>query len=730
MLAIFLSCCLLGATSAESKVCFAGDGDCGGIETFGDYQDPTNDLATQCAKAGYETLRSSCLPANGQQVTDYCPYDSNYVKCCSLDYQYDSCQYPLKQTGKCGNKYKCVCDTTKYKYTANGSSTDCKNNSYAYGDSCAQVSYNSQSHQTNSTIYFNSCRCETGAYPYTKDMCDIRADFGESCTSIDADGNTETRYNSCTCNKDVYPETETTCDNGENDNWGGDYTGKCEQGGKFYFKNCLHCEPLGYKSKNLTNVLTPSVACTEIKNGEIVPVNLVAVINGIRYKKPYSGATCTYAKCPYGNRYKIFNCKKGYKPNSDNSACILLSCSEALTEWVKERGYESKYAVVGNYSSQSISNAAQRTIIIANSMSNNWLRRGKIYYGGKYFAAEQNNQALINSCQTDPTFTYTYSGLDGASTTAESSYITYFYGLNLVFTQSVNFPTTTIFYGCSLDGRNSLTFNSSTTLYSVPCTLTGRYVGVSKFVKATAININSSFKSYGYNYPSAGNVYITNKATSSVMFGNESANTSSTFSGCALDSTITFKSASLNLKGIAAFRNAYIYPGSTYIGITKDNLDPKKGYFYSDKINSVLSLYNSSFYVKEPSGAANSLYMTTSTLLGSNDSTSRVVFANATYKFVSLAQLFGYCSDNGNKGYTYVNSSGNYVNGTKSCNTTFFGSVPCREGREKNDDILCHFNNANSTNRTMDGRHTGQNNGDCTWDGSRDKCTTHYFKYG
>ena len=220
MLTIFLSCCLLWATSAESKVCFAGDGDCGGIETFGGYQDPTNDIATQCAKAGYDRVRSDCTPGKGEQVTDYCPYDSNYVKCCSLEYQYDSCVYPMVKTGKCGNKYKCVCDTAKYKYTANDSTSDCKNNSYAGGASCAQVEYNKTSMTTSSSLHFTDCICDKGAYPMEESKCDKGAEFGEKCISINVNGGTETRYASCTCDTKKYPETEESCKAPSSDKYG------------------------------------------------------------------------------------------------------------------------------------------------------------------------------------------------------------------------------------------------------------------------------------------------------------------------------------------------------------------------------------------------------------------------------------------------------------------------------------------------------------------------------
>ena len=94
------------------------------------------------------------------------------MKCCSKEYVYDApCVYPLVTKGRCGNKYKCECDSSQYKYTDNeckttkGSAGEGYENSYGSGSFCTQQRYDTDSHGIVSEIRYSSCQCDRGIYP-------------------------------------------------------------------------------------------------------------------------------------------------------------------------------------------------------------------------------------------------------------------------------------------------------------------------------------------------------------------------------------------------------------------------------------------------------------------------------------------------------------------------------------------------------------------------------------
>jgi len=354
---IVFCCGILCATPAESKVCFAGDSDCGGIETFGGYTDPSENLRDQCTKAGYDTPRSECTVGKGMQVTDYCPYDSNFVKCCSLDYQYDSCVYPMVQAGKCGNKYKCVCDSSKYKYTAESCRSNFAN-SNASGASCAQVEYNASAHTTSTKIFFTDCSCNEALYPYKPEDCkDGTAPTGDVCYSINMNGARETRYSACLCNRDIYQHPTSYCDNPSSDRWGGDDSRKCIQGGVTYFANCLTC---GSSYPVTTKENISGVACRYLadvkRTEEVIDSSRIVTIGGTQYYKPYASATCGYAECPYGPRYKALNCKFGYEVK--NGVCSLMTCKQIIRLFTKSNH---TYALIDDVTPGS----TQGTVLVA-----------------------------------------------------------------------------------------------------------------------------------------------------------------------------------------------------------------------------------------------------------------------------------------------------------------------------------------------------------------------------
>ena len=417
---LLLCCCwVMLSTSANAKVCFAGDPGCGGIDSFGSYQDPDAKIADQCALAGYDVKREDCKADNGMQPTENCPYDSNYVKCCSLEYAYDACVYPMVQAGKCGNKYKCVCDTKKYKYTANGSSTDCKNNSYASGASCAQVTYNTETKQSGTSIYFTDCRCDKAAYPTLESQCDADADRGDKCVSIDNNGNTETRYSYCSCNTAVYPETQNSCDNPDEDKFGPSVVGGYCDDGIRHYKTCVHCSSNGYVAENLDHVSGEKCSpyTGEVKKatrligysfcpGELEKIDskiedddtpdiklfsskaTIGVVGGgtaikkcLKYETYYTTAdgnmeltrmevaegqyiyllagqesTCGYLKCPNGSRYRHLKCAPGYE--AKDGVCTLMGCKDAIRAFTKKY---TDYVLLDD----SYSNVNATTVIVA-----------------------------------------------------------------------------------------------------------------------------------------------------------------------------------------------------------------------------------------------------------------------------------------------------------------------------------------------------------------------------
>ena len=591
MLAIFLSCCLFWATSAESKVCFAGDGDCGGIETFGGYQDPTNDIATQCAKAGYETLRSSCLPANGQQVTDYCPYDSNYVKCCSLDYQYDSCVYPLKQAGKCGNKYKCVCDPSKYKYTPE----TCKSsyqNSNAGGASCAEVSYNSSSRTTTTKILFTDCTCNEALYPYVPNDCkNGTAPTGDVCYGINVNGVRETKYASCLCNPDVYKYTTNYCDSPSNDRWGGDDSKKCIQGGITYFANCLRCGT-SYPATSTAHV--SGVACRYLsdveRTEELINYTRVVTINGVRYYKPTASATCGYAECPYGARYKILNCALGYKPGANGGNCQEMTCKETVEDYLSKNSSDASSFEIFTGSSSSL----KPNQIVVDNITPTYVRKGKYYYSGYAFGALRSSDVIKQRCASKamPVITWNYGNFDAPNNGQLSGYIT-FYNVGLDFTTKMTTDMAFNCYNCKINLRNDLVLGGTTTFQYLSSYYNGDTMpslavtsktsfSSSTLTSGNEILINAYFNSTGYDYDVNRFAVVAPLTTSVFLKGNSSSD------------RMNFKTNQFVAQGTMGFNYANIRSRLSCIGcgMDRNGNSGEGGVLYSS-----VNLYNSDWYM-------------------------------------------------------------------------------------------------------------------------------------
>ena len=333
--------CLLCAAPASAKVCFVGEENCTGGGSFDEYEKPDGKGAL-CTQDGFDTKVSDCKNDPDRQITAYCPYNNEYVKCCSKEYVYDApCVYPLVTKGRCGNKYKCECDSSQYKYTDNeckttkGSAGEGYENSYGSGSFCTQQRYDTDSHGIVSEIRYSSCQCNRGIYPkfgsmFPKDPsvesdCDFNAEKQGPCSTKYANSNkTETYYKFCRCNTADYPKTDAGCY---------PLTGDASEGSCFdtimHYTDCASCA--GYDARNLDHVPyspgSKAVQCQKDDEGNLL------------------NEDCDYEVCPYdqtGNTYfKIRKCNEpGYEPNSNHSACVPISCSKAVQQFLAEDGNE------------------------------------------------------------------------------------------------------------------------------------------------------------------------------------------------------------------------------------------------------------------------------------------------------------------------------------------------------------------------------------------------------
>ena len=208
--------CLLCAAPASAKVCFVGDENCGAGGSFEPAEKlPNEDL---CRQEGYTSLASTCLNPGGT-----CPYDAKYVKCCGSEYAYQACVFPLETikvqnsegkevTDKCGNLYKCRCNS-EYKTPADWSD-EASNKCQPGGGVCIM--------STTDTVYYNKCTCDGNYFPY-ENSCPKNTTEIDSCT--DSDGLTR---KSCQC-----PNTYKTCTYG-----GAPGADTCKQNGITLYSSC------------------------------------------------------------------------------------------------------------------------------------------------------------------------------------------------------------------------------------------------------------------------------------------------------------------------------------------------------------------------------------------------------------------------------------------------------------------------------------------------------------
>ena len=285
---MLLACgCLWSAGNVAAKVCFVGDPDCAGGADFGEYVDPAAD-GDLCKQEGY-ILKADCDANPAKHVTGFCPYNSDYVMCCGKEYTYDACVYPHMPAGKCGKKYRCVCDPAKYPYTESQCHSSFKFSNPG-GTACTQIDPGPT--DTVKTLYYSACLCERGLYPYSKQDCQETANAdvnGDPC--VDSQGNSY--WDSCKCSNPPYMWESVDCE------FGG--KGKaCVQGGVYFFKECCSCAAFPAEGE---------------RGGRPNDVHAT------------KWTTCD---CPRKGRFKITQCAQGWQPNRDGSACERISCENAV----------------------------------------------------------------------------------------------------------------------------------------------------------------------------------------------------------------------------------------------------------------------------------------------------------------------------------------------------------------------------------------------------------------
>lgn len=309
--------CLLCAAPASAKVCFVGEENCTGGGSFEDYENPDAD-GSLCKQEGY-TEKSLCQADMTKYIVAYCPYNSNYVMCCGREYSYDACVYPLVADGKCGNRFKCRCDSDKYPYKQQ-SATICQNtvtgqnynNSLASGASCVYTGF--ANGQTSINAYFTECLCDRGIYPKTEEEClnNGSTTTGNSCT----DSNGNTYYAACICG-DKFKVISSDC------KYGTYITDPlCTQGDVVKAPKCCDCNINTYPYEDMNNEEVETYASCESLEG-----------------------------CTRGSRYKATSCKLGYK--IDGGKCVPKECDEILVDYINDRGISS-YAL---YTGDNISGA-------------------------------------------------------------------------------------------------------------------------------------------------------------------------------------------------------------------------------------------------------------------------------------------------------------------------------------------------------------------------------------
>ncbi len=591
--------CLLCAAPASAKVCFVGEENCTGGGSFEDYENPDAD-GSLCKQEGY-TEKSLCQADMTKYIVAYCPYNSNYVMCCGREYSYDACVYPLVADGKCGNRFKCRCDSDKYPYKQQ-SATICQNtvtgqnynNSIASGASCVYTGF--ANGQTSVNAYFTECLCDRGIYPKTEEEClnNGSTTTGNSCT----DSNGNTYYAACICG-DKFKVISSDC------KYGTYITDPlCTQGDVVKAPKCCDCNINTYPYEDMNNEEVETYASCESLEG-----------------------------CTRGSRYKATSCKLGYK--IDGGKCVPKECDEILVDYINDRGISS-YAL---YTGDNISGA--KNLIVGADIGGygfngekeiQWshFNNKKVISGTAYAQTITGSDTLTKLVKQQCTET-PFLDFAGADDSPDGVYD---------FT-SIGIRSGAEFIGgkltctnCSLEGDSIWRVESKATVSLNSDSAFPNYdnlylEGMSSF------EIDGNFTSKGYNfkiYPvcstGAFGIEITNKRDKIVSIQGKSSSSKAKIEACAI-----------TVKGLAEFQNANIYPTTEFTVGSNSNTYSK----------TFVTLNNSNLYVYQADGPrSTSLKIYSPSAIGYPDSSkertlssykgSNIITQKATYYGIRYAE--------------------------------------------------------------------------------------------
>ena len=598
---MLLACgCIWSAGNVSAKVCFVGDPDCAGGADFGEYVDPAAD-GELCKKEGY-TPKDVCQADMTKHIVGYCPYNANYVMCCGREYAYDACVYPLVNDGKCGNRYKCTCDSKKFKFKQQSASI-CKNvvngtqyqNSIASGASCVYTGFSGG--QTTVVSQFTECLCDRGLYPKTTEECSSigSAAAGNSCT----DSNGNVYYSTCLCGDD-YKVISSEC------KYGTDARQKlCQQGDVYKAIGCCDCNNGTYPYDNIDDV-----------DSADSPVATYA--------------SCEKEKfCTRGSRYRATSCKTGYKVVSGK--CVPKECDEILTDYIKDKGIKD-YAL---YETGKTPSAGKVIIAKDTGYGAEWKNFynkkviSAMVYANTIYGSDSLTKLVKQQCTKTPCIEIrgemsSTSPLDFTSVFLKSS----------SWWNKGGFTCT----NCSLDIFKL--YNESKAELKYDASLPN---ADNVYAKLTGAEIKNQFVSTGYSYELGSlGTKIRNSARrsggTSVDQGNDSL-----FSfqhKIIIQGTpskrISVKTLSpsyyLSVIGGMMFNYADVYIGKTYIGFSS-NTTSDSAYYHRSAIN----IYNTNWYMFErDKWQSNDVYLSTGSFLGvpqsggrySSSTGSKIIMAN------------------------------------------------------------------------------------------------------
>ncbi len=662
--------CLLCAAPASAKVCFVGEENCTGGGSFEDYENPDAD-GSLCKQEGY-TEKSLCQADMTKYIVAYCPYNSNYVMCCGREYSYDACVYPLVADGKCGNRFKCRCDSDKYPYKQQ-SATICQNtvtgqnynNSLASGASCVYTGF--ANGQTSINAYFTECLCDRGIYPKTEEEClnNGSTTTGNSCT----DSNGNTYYAACICG-DKFKVISSDC------KYGTYITDPlCTQGDVVKAPKCCDCNINTYPYEDMNNEEVETYASCESLEG-----------------------------CTRGSRYKATSCKLGYK--IDGGKCVPKECDEILTDYIKDKGIKD-YVLYETGKTPSATN-----VIIAKDTG--YGAEWKNFYNKKVISAMVYANAIYGSdtltklvkqqCTETPEV---YISGDMTST-SPLDFKSVFLRTSSSWWNKGGFTCT----NCGVESFHL--YNQSKAELKYDANLPNAN---NMYAKYTGGDITAEYRAKGYNHEfgSLGFV-VTNPGNFIFMIEGKSSS-----------DRVTLTGEKFSVKGLAAIKYANIKVSPVCVGTTCGYSDTSSGVYFNNgdvyRTSSTLSLYDTTYWLYE-NGLARSLHMATSSFVGNERGNgSIIVFSDVSYNTVSFAQLWSYCSDRPQGNYPYITSSGTISSRTLNC---FYYGASVRDGEKhsKPDDARCKIDG----NNNQYGYSQASNPG-CKWRNGDSSDRTPYFQF-